>query len=76
MCWLEKRIIGFRQDIRSFLCSKTNQVALTTLVGAAVGYSTGELSAMASMQLALPAVFALTIRDAMAPVAKRGGSNA
>lgn len=63
--WLDRRVLRFRQTCRQFFQSKTNQVAITTLIGAGAGYCTSDMSLMQSLQLGLPAVFAMVIRDAL-----------
>lgn len=64
MCWLDKRVIGFKQDVRSFLTSKTNITAITAIAGAATACYLNQINAVEAFQIAVPAVIGLFLKDA------------
>lgn len=67
MCkWLDKRVLGFRQDVRSFIKSKTNQVAIATIIGAGVAVASGDIDKVQAVQLMVPALIGLFLKDSHA----------
>lgn len=67
MCkWLDKRVLGFRQDVRSFFASKTNLAALSTLIGAGAALVSGDIDKIQAAQLVVPALIGLFLKDAHA----------
>ncbi len=61
---LDKKILGFRQTVRDFLKSKTNQAALVTIISTSVAFHMGEVSASVAVSIIMPAFFAIFIKDA------------
>ena len=66
MKWLDKKVLGFRQDIRAFMTSKTNIAAVSTIIGACVACHMGQIDAVQAAQLIVPAALGLFIRDSVA----------
>ncbi len=62
--FLNNRIPGFRQTWRNFLKSKTNQIAITTLVTTGYSLYAGNIEMEMALGLILGALFAITIKDA------------
>ncbi len=63
---LDNKIIGFRQTVRQFLKSKTNQIAIIAIVGVAASYYTGTADLKELLTVLLGSVFAMTLKDASA----------
>ncbi|MDI1301944.1 MAG: hypothetical protein PSX71_08575 [bacterium] len=60
---LEKKVIGFKQDVRAFFTSKTNVAAISIIIGAGVAYASGQADAVATAQLIVPALIGLFVHD-------------
>lgn len=72
MCkWPDKKVIGFRQDVRSFFTSKTNLAAISTIIGAGAAVAAGDIDKIQAAQLVVPALIGLFLKDAHA-AAKEG----
>ncbi len=63
---LDNKIIGFRQTVRQFLKSKTNQIAIIAIVGVVASYYTGTADLKELLTVLLGSVFAMTLKDASA----------
>ncbi len=61
---LDNKIVGFRQTVRQFLKSKTNQIAIIAVVGVVAGYYTDTADLKELLTVILGSIFAMTLKDA------------
>ncbi len=61
---LDNKIIGFRQTVRQFLKSKTNQIAIIAIVGVVASYYTGTADLKELLTVLLASLFAFSLKDA------------
>lgn len=61
---LDKKIVGFKQTVREFFTSKTNQLAIITIVTTVVSFYLGKIDLAIAAGPILGSLFAMTIKDA------------
>ena len=59
-------MIGFKQEIKEFLSSKTNWTGLSMVIGSIVGFKYGQVDAVTAVQGVMAGLALISVKDAIA----------